>query len=68
MLHGLEIAGLHLPDNVFLAPMAGYTNYPFRKLCLNMGAGLTFTEMVSARGCSTETRRRKNFFIAAVRR
>lgn len=50
MLHGLEIAGLHLSNNVFLAPMAGYTNYPFRKLCLAMGAGLTFTEMVSCKG------------------
>lgn len=50
MLRSLEIAGLHLPNNVFLAPMAGYTNYPFRKLCLNMGAGLTFTEMVSCKG------------------
>ena len=30
--------------------MAGYTNYPFRKMCLKMGAGLAFTEMVSCKG------------------
>lgn len=50
MLHGLEIAGLKTANNVFLAPLAGYTNYPFRKLCIGLGAGLTFTEMVSAKG------------------
>ncbi len=50
MLHALEIGGLSLKNNVFLAPMAGYTNYPFRKMCEEMGAGLTFTEMVSAKG------------------
>ena len=46
----LDIAGMVCPNNVFLAPMAGYTNYPYRKLCEEFGAGLTFTEMVSAKG------------------
>ena len=50
MLHELDIAGMVCPNNVFLAPMAGYTNYPYRKLCEQLGAGLTFTEMVSAKG------------------
>ncbi len=30
--------------------MAGYTNYPFRKTCRELGAGLAFTEMVSCKG------------------
>ena len=47
---GLDIAGMVCPNNVILAPMAGYTNYPFRRLCEELGAGLTFTEMVSAKG------------------
>lgn len=43
--------GTHLTrGNVFLAPLAGYTNYPFRLLCKEYGAGLCFTEMVSAKG------------------
>lgn len=50
MIRELEIAGLRLKNNVLLAPLAGYTNYPFRKLCIGLGAGLTFTEMVSAKG------------------
>lgn len=33
-----------------LAPMAGYTDVAFRELCAELGAGLTVTEMVSARG------------------
>ena len=43
--------GEHIAENnLFLAPLAGYTNYPFRKLCKESGAGLCFTEMVSAKG------------------
>ena len=49
-VHELEIAGLKLENNVFLAPMAGYTNYPFRKMCRGLGAGLAFNEMVSCKG------------------
>ena len=36
--------------NVLLAPMAGITEAPFRGICKRMGAGLTYTEMVSAKG------------------
>ncbi len=50
MFPKLDIAGMVCPNNVFLAPLAGYTNYPFRELCRSLGAGLTFTEMVSAKG------------------
>ncbi len=34
---------------VILAPMAGVTNYPFRKLCSAYGAGLYVSEMITAR-------------------
>ena len=37
-------------NNVLLAPMAGITEAPFRGICKTLGAGLTYTEMVSARG------------------
>jgi len=36
-------------NNVLLAPMAGVTEAPFRGICKRMGAGLTYTEMVSAK-------------------
>ncbi len=35
---------------VVLAPMAGVTNYPYRKICRRYGAGLCVAEMVSSRG------------------
>jgi nifR3 family TIM-barrel protein len=34
---------------VVLAPMAGVTNYPFRRLCRRFGAGLYVSEMITAR-------------------
>lgn len=39
-----------LPSNVLMAPLAGYTCYPFRILAYELGAGLCFTEMTSANG------------------
>lgn len=44
----LRIGTFILTSNVFMAPLAGYTCYPFRMLCYELGAGLCFTEMVSA--------------------
>ncbi|MBO5363485.1 MAG: tRNA-dihydrouridine synthase [Clostridia bacterium] len=46
----IQIGNLNTRNNVFFAPLAGYTNYPFRLLCKEYGAGLCFTEMVSAKG------------------
>lgn len=38
------------PGTVVLGPMAGVTEAPFRGICKRMGAGLTYTEMISAKG------------------
>lgn len=46
----ITIGNITTKNNVFLAPLAGYTNYPFRRLCHDYGAGLCYTEMVSAKG------------------
>ena len=46
----IKIGDFTAENNVFLAPLAGYTNYPFRRLCKGYGAGLCYTEMVSAKG------------------
>lgn len=46
----MDIASVRLEGNVFLAPMAGVTDFPFRLLCREMGCALAFTEMVSAKG------------------
>ena len=49
-LKRIKIGPVETENNVFLAPLAGYTNYPFRMLCKKYGAGFAFTEMVSAKG------------------
>lgn len=45
-----KIGDVLLENNVFLAPMAGVTDLPFRILCREQGCGLVYTEMVSAKG------------------
>jgi len=44
----IRLGGILLPSNVLMAPLDGYTCYPFRMLAYEMGAGLCFTEMSSA--------------------
>lgn len=63
-LKQIDIGGLHTKNNVFLAPLAGYTNGVFRSLCYELGAGLTFTEMVSAKGlCYDSQKTRELLYI-----
>ena len=45
----MNIGNVKLENNVFLAPMAGVTDLPFRILCREQGCGLLYTEMVSAK-------------------
>lgn len=45
----MNIGGLEIENNLVLAPMAGVTDFPFRKICRAMGCGLIYTEMVSAK-------------------
>lgn len=44
----LRIGTYILKNNVLLAPMAGITDYPFRRLCHAFGAGLTTSEMLTS--------------------
>lgn len=46
----LYIGNVKVEGNLFLGPMAGVTDLPFRVLCKEQGAALVFTEMVSAKG------------------
>jgi nifR3 family TIM-barrel protein len=46
----LEIGQIRVEPPVVLAPMAGVTNAPFRRLCREFGAGLYVSEMIGARG------------------
>ena len=46
----MKISNINFENNVFLAPMAGITDIAFRGLCKELGCGLVYTEMVSAKG------------------
>jgi len=57
----MEFLGFPLRNNLFVAPMAGVTDRPFRQLCKRMGAGLAVSEMVTSNSLlygSVKTRRR----------
>lgn len=45
----MKIAHLDFPHGLFLAPMAGVTDLPFRAICKKYGAEGVFTEMISSR-------------------
>jgi tRNA-dihydrouridine synthase B len=44
----VTVGGVTLPGNIFLAPVAGYSDAAFRSVCFGLGADLCYTEMVSA--------------------
>jgi tRNA-dihydrouridine synthase B len=59
----MQFAGFTLRNNLFVAPMAGVTDRPFRQLCKKFGAGLAVSEMVTSNSLlygSEKTRRRAN--------
>lgn len=48
LYHSIELPGVKLPGNLFLAPLAGYTDKAFREVARSYGADFCYTEMVSA--------------------
>jgi tRNA-dihydrouridine synthase B len=44
----MQFLGFRLRNNLFVAPMAGVTDRPFRQLCKRLGAGLAVSEMVTS--------------------
>ena len=59
----MRIGPFELPNQLFVAPMAGVTDRPFRRLCKRLGAGYAVSEMVTSRRdlwASLKTSRRAN--------
>ena len=59
----MNFLGHSLRNNLFVAPMAGVTDRPFRQLCKQLGAGLAVSEMVTSNSLlygSAKTLRRAN--------
>ena len=46
----MKIGNIEFENHVFLAPMAGITDKPFRQICRKFGAGMVYSEMISAKG------------------
>lgn len=46
---GMAIGGVTIEGRVFLAPLAAYSSWPFRRICRRLGASLVTTEVVKAR-------------------
>ncbi len=56
----MKIGNIELNSNLFLAPMAGITDLPFRNICRRLGASLAFSEMVSSNPELKNTRKSQN--------
>ncbi len=53
----MRIGNTELKNRVILAPMAGVADLPFRIICHEMGAGLSYTEMVSAKAINFDNKK-----------
>lgn len=63
----MVIDDLKIDNNIFLAPMAGITDLPYRLICKSFGAGLVFTEMISAKGLYYKDKRTQDLMISDKR-
>ena len=57
MKYSFKIGNLLINNPIFLAPMAGVTDRPFRLICKKKGAGMMYTEFVSANGIIRENQK-----------
>ncbi len=55
----LQIGNLKITGNIALAPLAGYTDSPYRRIAKNCGAAFTVTELISADGIIRGNRKTK---------
>ena len=46
----MKIGNIDIKGKLILAPLAGYTNQVYREICHDLGAALTYTEMISDKG------------------
>ena len=53
----MKIGNVEIASRLVLAPMAGVTDLAFRKICAELGAGLTVTEMVSSKALCYQDRK-----------
>lgn len=59
------IGSLNLENPIILAPMAGITSLPYRRIMKQHGAALVFTEMVSANGLIRDGRKTRELLVSS---
>lgn len=59
----MKIGNVKFESNIFLAPMAGVTDLPFRLLCKEFGCGLVYSEMISAKGLHYNNENTKQMLV-----
>ncbi len=65
LYHPLRIGTAETGGNIFLAPLAGYTDRAFRSVCAEMGADLTYTEMVSCEALTRNSEKTEGLLLQA---
>lgn len=59
----MKIKNVETKNNLFLAPMAGVTDFAFRSLVREFGAGLSYTEMVSVKALAYESAKTRDLLF-----
>ncbi len=59
----MKIGNINIENNIALGPMAGVTDLPFRSICKEMGCGITYTEMVSAKAILYNNKNTKELML-----
>ena len=66
MIKPITIGCITTKNNLFVAPLAGFTDFAFRQECLKLGAGLVYTEMVSAKALSYGNEKTKELLMGST--
>ena len=56
-IKSINIGNVEVKNNVYLAPMAGVCDIPFRKICRKFNPGLTYTEMASSKAMEFDSKK-----------
>ena len=65
LYHHVQIGNLSLGGNLFLAPVAGYSDRAFRSICADCGADFAYTEMVSSEALTRNNEKTENLMARA---
>lgn len=67
LFHEVSIGSVKIPGNLFLAPVAGYSDRAFRSVCYRGGANFAYTEMVSAEALTRGSDKTRLIMLRAPR-